>query len=71
MILHLKIAGAHIRAGKLLQDDITKAVWNGIDVYSIPHYLLVDQQGSILLRDAPSPKDHNRFNTAIKHFDNN
>jgi thiol-disulfide isomerase/thioredoxin len=51
------LQGTHIRANKLLQDEITLLIWNGIDVYSIPHCLIFDDNGKVLFKDAPSLKD--------------
>jgi thiol-disulfide isomerase/thioredoxin len=50
-----KLLGNHIRAGKLLRDDITTTIWGGIDAYFIPNYLLFDKNKKLLNKHASSP----------------
>src|SRR5215212_6065938 len=57
MITSRKIYGAHIRATKALQDEITTLIWNGIDVYSIPHYIVIRKDGVVCNKNAPAPKE--------------
>jgi len=70
IVLEKQIHGLHIRASKLLQDDITMQVWKGIDVYSIPHYIIVDSIGTVIAADAPSSKNKDAFNAALKDVRN-
>jgi thiol-disulfide isomerase/thioredoxin len=65
MIAERKLYGAHIRATKALQDAITMVIWNGIDVYSIPHYLIISKDGKVWNKNAPAPKERERFNEAL------
>lgn len=66
VVLEKQIHGVHVRASKALQDDITIQIWKGIDVYSIPHYMIVDSIGTVVAADAPSSKNTEAFNAALK-----
>lgn len=54
--------GNHIRANKLLRDNITTLIWGGIDAYSIPNYLLFDKNKRLLNQHSSPPS------TGIKLF---
>ena len=43
--------GNHIRASKPLQDSLTTLIWGGIDVYSLPNYLLFNVNGKLVNKD--------------------
>jgi thiol-disulfide isomerase/thioredoxin len=68
IIISYNLRGTHIRANKLLQDEITMLIWNGIDVYSIPHYLIFDDNGQVLSKDAPSLKDGEKLKSMLNHL---
>jgi thiol-disulfide isomerase/thioredoxin len=50
-----KLFGNHIRANKLLRDNLTTLIWGGIDVYSLPNYLLFDKSHSLVNKSILHP----------------
>ncbi|MFI5125060.1 MAG: TlpA family protein disulfide reductase [Chitinophagales bacterium] len=55
LIKNNHLSGNHIRANKLLRDDLSILIWGAVDVYSIPHYLLFNKDGKLLDKNAPGP----------------
>ena len=43
-----KLFGNHIRANKSLRDNLTSLIWGGVDVYSLPNYLLFDKNKKLV-----------------------
>jgi thiol-disulfide isomerase/thioredoxin len=64
-IYSFNLQGNHIRANKKLRDDITMLLWNGVNVYSIPHYFLFDKNGALLDKDVRLQEDSGRSYEAI------
>jgi thiol-disulfide isomerase/thioredoxin len=50
-----RLQGYHVKASKLLRDEITTLIWGGIDAFSIPHYIMFDSAGKLLSKDMPAP----------------
>ena len=55
MIQEYKLSGNHVKACKRLRDDFTTLIWGGIDVSSIPHYLLFDKNKSLINKCTSHP----------------
>lgn len=51
MIKYYNLTGHHIRAGKELKEDLKNILGN----FGIPHYLLIDEKGNILSKNAKRP----------------
>jgi thiol-disulfide isomerase/thioredoxin len=66
-----KLRGYHIMASKELEGAITTFIWGHPGGFSIPHYLLFDSNGDLLLKDALPPSkttklyDQIRFRLAL------
>ena len=54
-IKEYKLSGYHVLAGKLLRDDFTTLIWGGIDVFSIPRYLIFNKNKILVNNDALHP----------------
>lgn len=50
-----QLSGNHVRASKLLRDNLTTLIWGGIDAYSLPNYLLFDKNKKLVNKDNSSP----------------
>jgi thiol-disulfide isomerase/thioredoxin len=55
IILENKLSGNHVRASKLLRDELTTLIWGGIDAFSIPHYLLFDKNKNLINKGTSPP----------------
>ena len=51
------LSGNHIRASKLLRDDITTLIWGAVDAFSIPRYLLFDSTKRLVNNDTSPPSE--------------
>jgi thiol-disulfide isomerase/thioredoxin len=60
-IVKFQLKGSHILTNKALQDEFTKLIWGGVDAFSIPHYLLFDADGKVLLKDALPPSSQQQL----------
>ena len=56
-IINLELKGSHIRANKALQNELSTLIWGAPGGFSIPHYLLFDSNGKLLLKDAAPPSN--------------
>ena len=54
-----------IRANKSLQDDLTMLIWGGRDAYSIPRYLLFDNNNRLIDNDLPAPSNGKKLYETI------
>jgi thiol-disulfide isomerase/thioredoxin len=54
-IYRYKLDGYHLKASKALRDELTTLVWGGIDIYSIPQYLLFDPDGKLIAKEISAP----------------
>lgn len=59
------LSGYHTLASEKLQDDILEKIFEMKNI-SVPMYLLVDEQGNIIVKDAPRPSSGNILITEIK-----
>nr|MCU0393822.1 TlpA family protein disulfide reductase [Thermoflexibacter sp.] len=59
------LAGYHTLASEKLQDDILAKIFDNKTI-SIPMYLLVDEQGNIIVKDAPRPSGGSMLIAEIK-----
>jgi hypothetical protein len=55
----------------LLQHGIEKMIWGAKDVYSLPHYLLIDKHGALIAKILPQPSEqdllYNALDSARQH----
>jgi thiol-disulfide isomerase/thioredoxin len=65
-ILKFQLRGMHVLANKQLQDALTTLIWGGVDAYSIPHYLLFDSNGNLLLKDTLPPSSESKLLNQIE-----
>jgi hypothetical protein len=69
MIKFYKLDGHHIRAGKEFQDDLIR-IFNKNGTIAIPWYLLIDEQGKIINKDAARPSEIETLEKQIKMVKN-
>ena len=56
-IVNLNLKGKHVRASQALQNELSTLIWGAPGGFSIPHYLLFDRQGKLLLKDVAAPSN--------------
>lgn len=56
MIQYYQLSGHHIRTSDALRNDLMKLFWDG-NSYTIPRYLLIDENGTIRELNAARPSD--------------
>jgi thiol-disulfide isomerase/thioredoxin len=54
-IAKFNLQGVHVLATKALEDSLTKKIWGHPGGYSIPRYLLLKADGTVLIEDAIPP----------------
>jgi len=69
MIKFYKLDGHHIRAHKEFQDDLIR-IFNKNGTIAIPWYLLIDEQGKIINKDAARPSEIETLEKQIKMVKN-
>ncbi|MGL4630165.1 MAG: redoxin domain-containing protein [Leadbetterella sp.] len=55
------VLGTHIRANKKLQDELTKFIWGGVDVFMLPNYLVMNKAGAIIEKHFLKPSQGEEF----------
>lgn len=56
MIKYFNLPGFHIRTSEQLRNDLKSIFWGG-DGYAIPRYVLVNEKGEVVEKDALRPSD--------------
>ncbi len=68
LLKYLKVGGLHMRANNALQYDLSRIVWKQNGGFSIPRYLLLDQNGVVLNNKMLRPSDRTLLYQQIKRL---
>lgn len=69
VIRFYKVSGTHMRANALLQNSLSKIIWNRPGGgFSVPRYVLLDANGNILNAKMLKPSDGSELFNQIQSF---